>query len=153
MLSCSDSAKQGKIELNPEKSAEVKFKSEYPDAKEVEWEEDGEYMEAEFELKGIKYSVVYDKEGNVVEKEMEIEPESLPESVLTYIAENYPEAEVEEAEKVFKDDAVYFEVEIESEDDKEIELLFLQMVVLWMRPLKKMMMKRRRMRQEWTLPN
>lgn len=124
LFSCNGPTKEKQENQDQTNPAEANFKSQYPDAKNVEWEEEGEYTEAEFEQEGAEISILYDKEGNVMQTETEIDVNQLPESVGTYISDNYPESEIEEAEKIESAKGNFFEVEIENENDEEIELLF-----------------------------
>ena len=67
---------------------------------------------------------MYDAEGNVIQTETEISINKLPGTVISYIEENYPDAEIEEAEWIESQEGNFYEVEIEDGDDQEIELLF-----------------------------
>ncbi len=124
LFSCNGPTKEKQENQDQTNPTEANFKSQYPDAKDVEWEVEGEYTEAEFMQDGMEISILYDKEGNVIETETVIDVSQLPESVVIYIAENYPESEIEEAEKIESAKGNFFEVEIENENDEEIELLF-----------------------------
>jgi len=108
----------------PQETAEKIFKSSNPNAMDVIWEQEGEFMEAEFTENGIEKSILYDVDGNVVETETAINTGQLPESIPVYINENYPGAEIEEAEKLENSEGTFFVVAIESENDEEMELLF-----------------------------
>lgn len=123
VISCSTNTKDSNEQVL-KKSLEEDFKASNPDAKNISWEVEGDYKEVEYTENGIEKSILYDAEGKIIESEIEIEAEQLGETILTYIEENYPEAEIEEAEKVKNADGIFYEVEIETEDDQEIELLF-----------------------------
>jgi uncharacterized membrane protein YkoI len=100
------------------------FQSQYTKSTDVEWEAEGDNYEAEFLENGKEMSVVYDPQGNLIETETEIETDVLPTGIFTYINENHPNSELEEAESVENQDGQFFEVTIEDENDIEIELLF-----------------------------
>jgi uncharacterized membrane protein YkoI len=109
--------------VNVPDALKEKLSKEHPNSKDVEWEKEGDNYEAEFEEDGIEISIIYDSEGNLIAKEVEIEIKDLPEPITNYILENYIGYDIEEAEKIENNDGVYYEVEIEN-GDKEIELLF-----------------------------
>lgn len=124
LFSCNGPTKEKQENQDQTNPAEANFKSQYPDAKDVEWEQEGEYTEAEFEQDGLEISILYDKDGNVIETETEIDASQLPPSVSNYLTENYAGSEIEEAEKIESPKGNFFEVEIEYENDEEVELLF-----------------------------
>jgi len=68
-----------------------KFKQAYPDIT-PEWKMDGKNFVASFvdpnTLKGI--NIVYDKDGNVIRKETELENSSYPQSINDYYINKYP---------------------------------------------------------------
>jgi hypothetical protein len=78
-----------------QKALEESFKTSNPGAKDVSGEMDGNLKVVEFTENGIKKSIVYDKDGKVVESETEISIDDLSGPILAYIGENYPEAEIE----------------------------------------------------------
>jgi len=124
LFSCNGPTREKQESKDQTNPSETHFKSQYPDAKDVEWETEGEYSEVDFEQNGLEVSVLYDKDGNVVETETEIDINLIPESVQVYITENYPNFEIEEVEKVESDKGVFFEVAIANDNDEEIDLLF-----------------------------
>jgi hypothetical protein len=99
------------------------FKTTYPNQTDVEWESEGDYFESEFEVNGKEKSVVFDKEGNIVLTETEINTSELPAAVIQYLANNYSTVDIEEAEKIESSEGLRYEVVIEIDDD-EAELIF-----------------------------
>lgn len=99
------------------------FESEYPDATEVEWEDEGEEFEVEFEMDGVEREITYDMQANVVETGIDVSEDELPENTMNYITQNYSGFEIEDAEEVESNGKTYFEVELEN-DQQEIDLLF-----------------------------
>lgn len=99
------------------------FSKQNPDVKDVKWEKEGDYFEAEFEVDGKEVEVVYDKDGKVVAKEMEIDASTLPQAINEYIQANFNGSDIEEACEVKQKGETFYMVEIES-DDTETELLF-----------------------------
>jgi len=77
--------------IDPPQIVLDKFKQAYPDIT-PEWKMDGKNFVASFvdpnTLKGI--NVVYDKDGNVIRKETELENSSYPQSINDYYIKKYP---------------------------------------------------------------
>lgn len=96
------------------------FQKQYPNTKEVKWDKEGEKFEASFDLNKIDNSVLLDAQGNILETEVEIELNQLPNGVLDYVKTNYKGQSVEEAAKITDGKgAVTYESEI-----KGMDLLF-----------------------------
>ena len=100
------------------------FSSRHPDASDVEWEKEGDMWEGEFEENGVEVSILYDADFNWVRTEREVSVDDLPASVTEYIATNFPDGEVEEAELFeSRDEGEGYIVEVE-QGGKEYELFF-----------------------------
>ena len=111
------------------------FNSAYTSANDVEWYRDGDLYIAEFEQNGQEIEVTMNENGQVIEIETEIAVSELPAAISVYIAANYPNAEIEEAERIEQPNqngefgsTLNYSVEIETEEDddheEELELLF-----------------------------
>ncbi|MEI6522434.1 MAG: PepSY-like domain-containing protein [Bacteroidota bacterium] len=93
------------------------FKNIYPQTKAEKWEKEGNNFEAEFKHNKIEQSVLFDAQGNILETEIEIEKNKLPNTVLEYVKTNYKGHSIKEAAKINDSkDAVFFEVEIKGMD-------------------------------------
>lgn len=93
------------------------FKKNYSATKEVKWEKEGANFEAEFEMGEIEQSVVYDASGNLVETEIEIKIEELPDAVRDYVSRNYKDSKIKEAAKITDAKGmVTFEAEVKDRD-------------------------------------
>ncbi len=92
------------------------FQSEYSSTKKVKWDLEDSGYEAEFELKNEEMSVTYDKAGNMLEAEMEIEKEQLPQSAAEYIsAQKW--GKIKEVSKIVKaDETILYEAELKKGD-------------------------------------
>lgn len=100
------------------------FTDRHPDAQDVEWEKEADMWEGEFEENGVEVSILYDADFNWVRTEREISVDDLPASVTEYIATNFPEGEMEEAELFeSRDEGDMYIVEVE-QGEKEYELFF-----------------------------
>lgn len=103
------------------------FEKSHPDAKGVEFEEETfegkAAYEVEYKKEGKEYEFLYTADGSLVQKEEEINVQTLPEPVVQAITKVHPKAKIKEAEKVMKPDGTLtgYEVEIK-EGGKELEL-------------------------------
>ncbi len=97
----------------------------HPKADDVDWdvEEDG-FFEAEFEVDGVEWEVVYDLEGNHHATEIEIDYKELPSVVREKIEKSFADYTVLEVDEVDRaDGSELFEVELDR-DDMVLELFF-----------------------------
>ncbi|MCE9539908.1 MAG: PepSY-like domain-containing protein [Bacteroidetes bacterium] len=93
------------------------FIKQYSNTKEVKWEKEGDNFEAEFKLDKTEQSVLFDAQGNILETEVEIELNQLPNGILDYVKTNYKGQSVKEAAKITDGkDTVTYEVEIKGMD-------------------------------------
>ena len=109
-------------ESQPPADVQQSFNDRFAGVAEVEWEveEDGTW-EAEFELDGVDVSAEFSAEGEWLETETEVS--TVPDTIMTWIENEYPGWTIENAELVEIPDSIYYEVEIEDRTD-EAELLF-----------------------------
>ncbi len=90
------------------------FKAKFADATDVEWEmQDKQYI-AEFEMQDdTDYHVLFDAVGKMISQKQEIEETDLPSEVVSAIKKDYPDYEIDDAEKLTKDGETYYQVELE----------------------------------------
>jgi uncharacterized membrane protein YkoI len=99
------------------------FKAKFPGAEEVEWgmESEKEY-EAEFELNEVEMSANFDPTGKWLETETKLSEKKLPALVVATVKKEFPDYDVEKAEKLEKDgEPVVYEIKIEK-DEKQVEV-------------------------------
>lgn len=96
------------------------FSQMQPNASKVKWEnEDGMY-EGSFLTNKKETSLLFSRDGILVQTENEITLAELPAGVLDYVSKQYPSAKIEEANKVTGiKGAVSYEVEV-----ADVDLLF-----------------------------
>lgn len=93
------------------------FAKQFPTAKKVKWEKEGEYFEAEYKVNKTEQSAVFDALGTLLETEMEIPVSQLPSGVAAYVQANYAGKKVKEAAKITHSKGVVtYEAEIKSMD-------------------------------------
>ena len=103
------------------------FEKAFPNAKELEFEEElfegKTAYEVEYKRDGKEYEFLYSSEGVLLQKEEEIDVKTLPDPVLQAILKAHPKAKIKEAEKLMKPDGTVtgYEVEIKVAG-KELEL-------------------------------
>jgi len=98
------------------------FKTEYPKAKDVEWDAEGSNFEVDFEDGKTGRAILYAPDAHVLERTEEIALSDLPASIPAYIASHYSGYSLEEAERSqTAEGAISYEVEIEKgESTKEV---------------------------------
>ncbi len=76
------------------------FEKKFPGSKVKEWEKEGTDYEAEFDLKKVETSAVFDANGTFKEVEQEIKMAELPKTAMDYCTKNYPSHKLSEAAKI-----------------------------------------------------
>lgn len=93
------------------------FKKQHPDVKSVTWEAENGNFEANYKKNGGSYSEVFDKNGNLLETEVDIKVSELPTGVTAYVKSHY-KSPIKEASKITKSNG---EVEYEAAlSDKDV---------------------------------
>lgn len=123
-------ANAGEKELKKDqvpKAVIAAFEKAFPNAKELEFEEElfegKTAYEVEYKKDGVEYEFLYSADGKLLQKEEEIDVKTLPDPVIQAILKAHPKAKIKEAEKLMKPDGTVtgYEVEIKVAG-KEIEL-------------------------------
>lgn len=87
-------------EKNVPQAVKLAVQKQYPQVKETEWQKENEHYEAEFIQNGTEISLLLDAQGNIMETEIEISVEMLPQKVREYVSQNYPKEKIKEAAKI-----------------------------------------------------
>jgi hypothetical protein len=107
-------------QVNVPKSAKDTFSKLYPKTTEVKWDKENQDYEASFKLNGKDMSVIFDKDGKVMETETAIEISKLPKGVDKYVMDNFKEYKITGAAKIIKANGEeIFEAEITKGKDKK----------------------------------
>lgn len=104
--------------------AEEAFQQQYPEATEVEWNEDSNgYLEANFELNGEKYRADYTREGEWVETESSIDADELPQVIQDRLKNEFDADEITEVERVeHPQKGIFYDVEFKRKgSNKDVE--------------------------------
>jgi hypothetical protein len=72
-------------------AVEQKFVLENPDVK-ATWKKDGDFYKAQFinPINNLGYITIYDKDGNILRKEKELESQEYPVAISEFYNSNYP---------------------------------------------------------------
>ena len=100
------------------------FETRHPAAENAEWEQEGDFWEAEFTENGVEVSIIYDLNLVWVRTEREIDVAALPAAVVTYVNDNFGGSTIAEAEAFeSRDEGNGFIAEVDA-DGREFEVYF-----------------------------
>lgn len=100
------------------------LKVKYPTASNIDWEMKKNLYEAEFDKDSLEMTVTIDLSGNIKRLEHEINPGVLPLNIVAVLREKYKDYKIDEADKIEMNNKVYYEVELEGINKKNLELVF-----------------------------
>lgn len=89
----------------------------FPNAKNVKWDKEENNFEASFKYNNIDNSILFNANGKVIETEIAINVNQLPEKALQYLNDNFKNKKIKETAKIIneKGDTIY-EAEIKGND-------------------------------------
>lgn len=92
------------------------FQKSFPNAKDVEWEKNGDVYKVEFETGTFRndHSAWYDAGGELIRHKQEISKKDLPKVVLAAIKKDYSGYSVKDVEKITERSQVSYKMEIKS---------------------------------------
>jgi len=109
----------GQTEKNVSEKVKAAFSEKFPDIKKVKWGiEEGEGWEAEFKLKGKKYSVTFNEEGQWQETEYVVNFNDVPPIVKTTLGIEFNDYKVKESEISETVSGKVYEFELEKDKSK-----------------------------------
>jgi hypothetical protein len=112
----------------PTVDLQQKFLQDFPNARDVEWETNGELYEVEFEIRHRfemrrrDFTAFYDKEGNLLMYRQQIRASELPAIVKTAAEARFPKFRFEDIEKIRIGTQTLYEIEMERRDS-EVKML------------------------------
>jgi hypothetical protein len=116
ILSCNSSQHISSDKV-PE-AAKSAFAKLWPGATITEWEKQGSHYEASGKKEGKSVSATFKSNGTLLESEVEVIHEDLPQIALSYMKQHYPGVDIREISRLTKaDGSVQYEVEA---DDKHL---------------------------------
>jgi hypothetical protein len=96
------------------------FKTEFPNAKDVEWKlKDGKYK-AKFEINGLDHFAKYGTDGKLMAKGMKIRTSEVPNAVTTAVKSSHADKSIDEVYRVDKDGAAFYLVKLSGEPETKI---------------------------------
>lgn len=104
---------------NEIKSAEVPsivlntFKSQFPNAMDIEWEIINDDYEVSFELKNIDHDALLDRSGNLLKYKYEIDETALPGSIKFLLKQQFPQEKWEDFEHIIVGTSNFFQMEVD----------------------------------------
>lgn len=122
LFACSKStgentASKTKIAIEVPENVAAVFKKQFPNAKNVSWEKEGDNYEAMFQHEVTETSMVIAPNGKILETETEMDSSTLPENILVYFDTNYKGYKIAEASKiVMNNGTIRYEAEVQDKD-------------------------------------
>lgn len=108
---------------NVPEAVETRFTEMYPAAENVDWDEEQENFEAEFEVSERERTALFNAEGKLIRYTEKIEDRYLPAPALKALQQRYAGFKLDEAHRVQQDHNTLYEVELERKEE-EMLLLF-----------------------------
>jgi hypothetical protein len=100
IIGCSFANAQKIKEAEVPANAKQEFAKKYPGTKVKQWEKEDANYEAEFELKEVESSAVFDASGAFKELEQKIKESELPKSAVDYCTKTFAGYKMSEAAKI-----------------------------------------------------
>lgn len=96
---------------------QARLQKQFPDAKNIQWEKEHGNYEAGFQSKGIKYSVLVNSSGTLLETEVPVAISSFPAQSKAFILKKYPNQKIKETSKITDSKGVVtYEAEVNGKD-------------------------------------
>ena len=95
--------------------SEVKntLSTEFPDADDIDWEKKKGDYEADFEIKDVDHSALFNAKGELLMSKMDIRSSELPAAVAEKISQDYVDYHIDDAEKVDVNGRTLYQVELD----------------------------------------
>ncbi|MDR2125991.1 MAG: PepSY-like domain-containing protein [Prevotellaceae bacterium] len=112
------------VDVIPPAELQQKFRTDFPNAYDIEWEFGADIYEVEFEIRYRDYEVYYDRQGVLLMCITEIMLSELPSVVKNAAQAKYPEYSFEDIDKISRGSEVFYKIEMERFlSDSEVNLL------------------------------
>ena len=89
-----------------------RFRQDFPNARDVEWETNGELYEVEFEIGPHDFAAFYDRNGELLMYKQKIRVGELPAIVKTAAEARFPKYRFDDIEKIVKGTQTFYEIEM-----------------------------------------
>lgn len=92
-----------------------KFATQFPKAKDIDWEMKGELYNVEFELgRDIDHEIWYDKAGNIVKHKQDITERDLPAAIKSKLQKDFNGYRLDDLEKITEGSKSIYKMELKS---------------------------------------
>ena len=100
------------------------FKTQFPNARDIEWEVSNDKYCVEFEIGDVDYKVLYDAKGNALLYVYDIKISTLPKAVSNAVLQKYPAYRIDDAERVLKGSVKAYLLELEKSGVRDINVVY-----------------------------
>jgi hypothetical protein len=99
---------------------QTSFKTEFPNAKDIEWKmKDGKYK-VEFEVNGLDHFAKYGTDGKLMAKGMKIRTSELPGAIATSVKNTYADRTIDDVYRVDKDGSAFYLVKLNGNPETKV---------------------------------
>lgn len=109
IAACDNDIKPGQVPSIVENT----FKSHFPHAMDVEWETLSDDYEVSFEMKNVDHDALLDSSGNLLKYKYEIDENTLPQSIKSFLEQEYPQEKWDDPEHIIDGNSEYFQLELD----------------------------------------
>lgn len=99
------------------------FEAKFPNATEVEYEQEHSHFVVDFEVKGVDHEAEYQADGTLIRYKYELLLSELPQPISTTVKKDFGELVIDDAEVMVINGVSYYQLELES-TTVEKELVF-----------------------------
>lgn len=112
LSSCKDDSDDVAPDSVPE-AVRTSLLAQFPNAVNVEWEKAGANYEVDFDIDMIDYDALMAADGTILKYKHDIQAAELPETIANALSTSYPDARIEDPEKLYEGQQLYYQVELE----------------------------------------
>lgn len=91
------------------------FNKSFPKSNQVEWEQEGEIYNAEFDIDWRDHEVWISKTGSILKHKKELKEKELPAIVKTYIQQNYAGYRIDDVDQYEVNKRFYYKIELKND--------------------------------------
>lgn len=102
-------------DTQPVKTLEQKFLTDFPGAKDIDWEKGAGIYEVEFEIGRTDYKAYYNEKADLLMYVLDIKDSLLPAIVKNAAIAKYPNYTIEDRKKVIQGSETFYIIELEKE--------------------------------------
>jgi hypothetical protein len=101
-------------------SVQTSFKSEFPNAKDVEWKmKEGKYK-VSFEVNGLDHIAAFGTDGKLISKGMKIRESELPAAIATAVKGAYADRTIDDVYRVDKNGSAHYLVKLNGDPETKV---------------------------------